>query len=155
MFRDIRSRTAAGTINPFRFIQSGVTAPLANGDTILLALQCTGAGVPILGVAAEWTDNMMGTAWQVALVAQGYPCATVGERLRVYGMGENTILCVGSGAIVEPDDLLVSDASGNAIPLRIASASSGAYWIGARAIEPGFAGDPIQVEVFTVPYTKP
>ena len=155
-----QSRTAAGTINPFRFVISGavaaasVTNPAAN-QGILLALQATGGTAPIIGIGAEWTNAIMGTQWQVNFVPQGFPAAAVNDKIRVYEDGENTILMVGSGYIVEPDDLLVSDASGNGIPLRHATASSGFYWVGARALEYGFPGDPIAVQVYTRPYTKP
>lgn len=152
-----KSRTAAGTINPFVFVQSGAVSAsaVANSDGILLALQCTGTGVPILGIGAEWTNAMMGTEWQTNFSPQGYPAATVGQKIRVYEDGEDTVMTVGSGYIVEPDDLLISDASGNAVPLRLATAASGTHWVGARAIEYGFAGDPIRVSVYTRPYTKP
>ena len=151
-----QSRTAAGTINPFRFVQSGVTSPLADGSTVLLALQCTGAGVPIIGIASEWTDNIMGTQWQTTLIPQGYPAAAIGDKVGVYlDSSMDTLLMVGSGFIVEPDDLLISDASGNAKPFNPKSASSGINWVGARAIEGGFAGDVIRVQVYTRAVTIP
>jgi hypothetical protein len=48
---------------------------------------------------------------------------------------------------VVPDTLLTSDASGNAIPANVATAST--QWIGARSIEAGVAGDVIRVSVYT------
>lgn len=148
------SRIAAGTINPFRFIQSGATAsplpsPCTNNE--LLALQCSGPGVEIIGIGAEWTNAMMGTAVQTQLVPQGFPAATSGQPIRVYEDGEDTIVMVGSGYTVMPDNLLVSDASGNAIPIVLTSTSA-VQWIGARAIEPGVAGDVIRCTVYTRPY---
>lgn len=138
-----KSRIAGGTINPFVFIQG-------NPGVELGALQCTGAGVPIIGIGAEWTNAMMGQQYQTTLIPQGFPAATTGQGIRVYEDGEDTIIMVGSGYTVMPDSLLVSDASGNAIPISLAA--SGNQWIGARAIEAGVAGQPIRVSVFTRPY---
>lgn len=148
-----KSRVAAGTINPFRFIQSGATGPIPSPATNneLLALQCSGPGVEIIGVAAEWTNAMMGTLVQTNLVPQGYPAAVAGQGIRVYEDGEDAIIMVGSGYTVQPDNLLVSDASGNAIPIVLTSTSA-VQWIGARAIEGGVAGDPIRCTVYTRPY---
>lgn len=157
MPQQTNSRTAAGTINPFKFIQTGAMVaddstsnpPFVGGE--LTALQCTGAGVEILGIGAEWTSAMMGTPAQVAYNPQGYPAATKGMPIRVYGDGEETIISVGSGYTVAPDTLLVSDASGNAIPLNPTDTSQ-VQWIGARAIEGGLPGEPIRVTVVLRPY---
>jgi hypothetical protein len=151
------SRTAVGTINPARFVMSGAAQAslVAGSNGILLAAQCSGPGVPIIGIGHESTTAMMGTQAQIDFVLQGYPAATVGKPLRVYEDGESTLLVVGSGQIVEPDDYLISDASGNAVPLRYASVAAGIHWVGARAIEYGFAGDPIFVQVYTRAVTKP
>lgn len=135
------SRIAGGTINPFTFIQG-------NPGVELGALQCSGPGVEILGIAAEWTNAMMG---QALAPAQGFPAATIGQAVLVYGDGEETIIAVGSGYTVEPDNLLVSDASGNAIPIVLTSTSA-LQWIGARAIEAGVAGNPIRVTVVNRPF---
>lgn len=143
------SRVAAGTINPFSFIQTGNMLTV-NGSNELLALQCTGPGVEILGIAAIWTDNLMGTQQQLNFAPQGYPAAVSGEGLMVWGDGNETIVMVGSGYTVEPDNLLGSDASGNAIPISATNTSKTA-WIGARAIEGGVAGDPIRVTVVLRP----
>lgn len=142
------SKIAYGTINPMRFVQD---APgIING-----ALQATGSSVPIIGIAAEWVDNMMGTRWQTTFVPQGYPAAASGEPLRLYNQSDmDTMIIVGSGQTVLPGMLLYSDASGNAVPV-LGSTSSGLYWIGARAIEGGLAGDPIRCECVLFPYTKP
>jgi hypothetical protein len=136
-----KSRVAGGTINPFVFIQG-------NPGVELGALQCTGAGVEIIGIGAEWTNSMMGANQQTTLVPQGFPAATVGQDIKIYEDGEDTIIMVGSGYTVMPDNLLVSDASGNAIPLTVGTNNS---WIGARAIEGGVAGSPIRVSVYTRP----
>ena len=150
-FNNSLTRTAAGTINPFTFIQSGAMAtnpPNAEAGE-LLALQCTGAaGAEIIGIGAEWTNAMMGTAVQTGLVPQGFPAATAGQSIRVYEDGENAIIMVGSGVNVVADQLLTSDASGNAIP-STNTASSHTQWIGARAIESGTAGQVIRVQVYT------
>lgn len=140
------SKKAYGTINPMRFVQD---APgIVNG-----ALQCSGAGVPIIGIAVEATTNIMGTAWQPA---QGYPAAASGDNLRIYGEnGPETMLVVGSGQIIVPNQLLTSDASGNGVGLNIATASSGVHWVGAKAIEGGEGGNPIRVIPLMFPYTKP
>lgn len=138
-----KSRIAAGTINPFRFI-------IGQPNVELGALQCTGTGSPIIGIAAEWTNAMMGANNQTSLVPQGFPAALTGQAVRVYEDGEDTIIMVGSGQTVSPDNLLVSDASGNAVPINLAG--SGVQWIGARAIEGGTAGDPIRCSVYTRPY---
>lgn len=137
------SRIAGGTINPFTFIigQPGVE---------LGALQCTGGASPIIGIGAEWTNAMMGQNFQTLLVPQGFPAALATQPIRVYEDGEDTIIMVGSGYTVMPDNLLVSDASGNAIPINLAA--SGNQWIGAQAIEAGYAGVPIRVKVRTLPY---
>lgn len=134
------SRIAYGTINPFTFIQD---APgIAFG-----ALQCTGAGVPIIGVAAEWTNNMMGTSWQTAFTPQGYPAAASGNPIRVYEQFDmNAMVVVGSGQTCEPNQMLGSDASGYGKPLL---PGSGANWVGARALEGGPAGTLIRVQVLT------
>ena len=66
------------------------------------------------------------------------------EPLAVHGDGEQCLLVVGSGYTVMPDNDLVSDASGNGIPLSLTTSSQ---YIGARAIEGGVAGDPIRVTV--------
>lgn len=133
------SRIAGGTINPFTFIQG-------QPGVMLGALQCTGGGVPIIGVGAEWTSAMMGQAIQTTLIPQGFPAAASGQSIRVYEDGENTVMMVGSGFTVMPDDLLKSDASGNAIPV---STAAGIQYVGARAIEAGVAGDVIRVQVYT------
>lgn len=136
------SRIAYGTINPFTFV-------IGMPGTELGALQCTGGGVPIIGVAPEWTNNMMGTAWQTQLIPQGYPAAASGQSIRVYEDGENALLMIGSGFTVEPDNLLVSDASGCGKPV---ASAAGQQFVGARAIEPGVAGDIIRVQVYTRQY---
>jgi len=144
------SRIAYGTINPMRFVQD---APgIVNG-----ALQCSGPDVPIVGIMVEATNAMMGTAVQTNLVPQGYPAAASGQGCRIYGEnGPETMVIVGSGVTVVPNQLLVSDASGNAVGLDIASASAGVKWIGARAIEGGDAGNPIRCQPFSYrSYTKP
>lgn len=143
------SRIAYGTINPMRFV---IDAPGIQGG----ALQATGQATPIIGICQEWVNNMMGTIWQTTAVPQGWPAVASGQALRLYNQTSmDTMLIVGSGQTVVPNQLLYSDASGNGVPLVIASASSGVYWIGARAIEGGVAGDPIRVEVILFPYTKP
>ena len=139
----LTSRVAGGTIGPFKFIQG-------QPGVMLGALQCTGAGVEIIGVGPEWTNAMMGQSYQTSLVPQGFPAATTGQRVRVYGDGEEALLQVGSGYTIMPDTILVSDASGNGIPF---STTAGTSWIGARAIEAGVAGDVIRVIVKTqAPY---
>lgn len=150
------SRIAAGTINPWTFVQTGAmvasdstTNPAFQGGE-LTALQCTGGGVEILGVAAEWTNAMMGTPTQVSLVPAGYPAATKGQAIRIYGDGEEALLMVGSGYNVVCDQLLASDASGNGIPISATNTSKTA-WVGARAIESGNAGDVIRVTVKCCP----
>lgn len=137
------SRIAYGTINPMRFVQD---APGIQGGV----LQCSGPGVPIVGICAEWLSNMPGTAWQTAFVPQNYPAAASGQPIRLYGVVDmNTMVVVGSGQTVLPNQLLVSDASGNAAPISLASSSL--QWIGARAIEGGVAGNPIRCETYLVP----
>lgn len=133
-----KSRVAGGTINPFSFIigQPGVE---------LGALQCTGSG-EIIGIGAEFTMAMMG---QALGPAQGFPAAYIGDGIKVYEDGEDTIIMVGSGQVVQPDNLLVSDGSGNAKPCTLSG--GGLQWVGARAIEGGVAGDPIRVSVYTRP----
>jgi hypothetical protein len=139
-----KSRIAGGTINPFSFI-------IGNPGVELGCMQATGAtsasnaGAEIIGIAAEWTDQIMGTQQQLSFVPAGYPAATTGQALRVYEEGEDTILMVGSGFTVEPDNLLTSDASGNGIPITLTA--SGPQWVGARAIEAGLPGQPIRVSV--------
>lgn len=140
------SRIAGGTINPFTFI-------IGNPGVILGALQATGEGLPIIGIGAEFTNAMMGQAAQTAYVPQGFPAAISGQAIKVYEDGEDTIIMVGSGQTVQPDNLLTSDASGNAKPASITDA--GLRWVGARAIEGGTAGDPIRVKVYTRPLTVP
>ncbi len=146
------SRIAAGTINPFTFIQTGAMVSsipnAANGE--LTALQCTGGGVEILGIAPEWTNAMMGTPVQTSLVPQGYPAAVAGQGIRCYGDGEEALLMVGSGYNVVQDQLLMSDASGNGIPISATNTSKLA-WVGARSIEAGQAGDVIRVTVVLRP----
>lgn len=143
MAANSKSRIAYGTINPFTFIQG-------KPGVMLGALQCSGPGVEIIGIGAEWTNAMMGQAYQTSLIPQGFPAATTGQAIKVYEDAEDTIIMVGSGYTVMPDNLLVSDASGNAVPINLAA--SGNQWIGARAIEAGVAGDPIRVSVYTRPY---
>lgn len=134
------SRIAYGTINPFTFVQDAPGIPLG-------ALQCTGGGVPIIGVAAEWVNNMMGTSWQTAFTPQGYPAAASGNPIRIYGpFDSNAMVVVGSGQTCEPNQMLGSDASGYAKPLTV---GSGANWVGALAIEGGPAGTLIRCSVYT------
>lgn len=144
------SRIAAGTINPFTFLQSGATNPQNNSGQ-LTALQCSGPGVPIIGIAPEWTNNMMGTQAQQSFAPGGWPAATAGQAIRVYGDGEEALLMVGSGYTVEFDNYLVSDASGNGVPINLTSTSA-EQWIGAQALEAGVAGDVIRVLVYLRPY---
>lgn len=134
------SRIAGGTINPMRFVQGEPGVELG-------ALQCSGSGVSIVGISDQCTNNMPGTIWTPA---QGWPLATAGQAFRVHGDGEQCLLVVGSGYTVMPDNLLTSDASGNGIPLSLASAPAN---VGARAIEAGVAGDPIRVTVVLRPAT--
>ncbi len=143
------SKLAYGTVNPMRFVQD---APgIVNG-----ALQCSGPGVPIIGISHESISNMPGTAWQVAYVPQNYPTAASGQFFRLYEEnGPETMVIVGSGVTVVPGQLLTSDASGNAVGLNLATASAGVHWVGARAIEGGDAGNPIRCQVKMFPYTKP
>lgn len=134
------SRIAYGTINPFTFIQDAPGVSFG-------ALQCTGGGVPIVGVAAEWTNNMMGTSWQTAFTPQGYPAAASGNPIRVYEQFDmNAMVVVGSGQTVLPNQMLFSDASGYAAPCLV---GSGAKWVGARALEGGVAGTLIRCQVIT------
>lgn len=141
------SRMAYGTINPMRFVMD---AP----GIILGALQCTANG-QIIGVANIDVDNMPGTRWQTAFVPQMYPCAASGEPVRLYEENDwDTMVVVASGHTVLPNQFLYSDASGNAVPLNTATASNGIYWVGAKSIEGGVAGDPIRVKVQTFPFTK-
>jgi hypothetical protein len=135
------SAIAAGTINPMRFLQA---APGLQGQV----LQCTGAGVEIIGVAPQWTNNLPGTPWAPA---QGYPVANAGQQLEVIGDGRQTLLIVGSGQTVLPGMDLGSDASGNALPITLGST---AVDIGARSEEGGVAGDPIRVNVTLRPRTR-
>lgn len=138
------SRIAGGTIYPFSFIQRFVgTVPAGPNPAELLCLQCSGSGVEIIGIAQEWTNQPWGLAGQTA--GNQLPAATVGQSLRVYGDGEETILMVGSGFNVVEDDLLTSDASGYGIPANVATASTN--WIGARALENANAGTPCRVTV--------
>lgn len=133
-----QSRIAMGTINPFTFVQDAPGVPFG-------ALQCTGSGVPIIGVAVEWTNNMMGTSWQTAFTPQGYPAAASGQPIGVYEQGgPGAMVVVGSGQTCLPNQMLSSDASGYAKPLAV---GSGANWVGARALEGGVAGTLIRVEV--------
>jgi hypothetical protein len=133
------SRIAYGTINPFTFIQDAPGIPFG-------ALQATGGGVPIVGVAAEWVNNMMGTSWQTAFSPQGYPAAASGNPIRVYEQFDmNAMVVVGSGQTVLPNQLLVSDASGYAKPVTMSG--GGQQWIGARALEGGVAGTLIRCQV--------
>ena len=134
-----KSRVAGNTINPFSFIigQPGVE---------LGALQCTGSG-EIIGIGAEFTMAMMG---QALGPVQGFPAAYAGQGIKVYEDGEDTVIMVGSGQTVSPDNLLVSDGSGNAAPLNLAGVGNKFY--GARAIEGGAAGDVIRVSVYTGSY---
>lgn len=144
------SKIAYGTINPMRFVQD---APgIING-----ALQCTGAGVPIIGIAYEGTTAMYGTQVQTSLVPQGYPAAASGNPFRLYEENDpDTMVIVGSGYTVLPNEFLTSDASGNAVPLSLSGMAAGTVaWVGARAIEGGDAGNPIRVQTRTFPYTKP
>jgi len=141
------SRIAYGTVNPMRFVQD---APGIQGG----ALQCSGAGVPIIGIAHESIASMPGTPWQTQFVPQNYPAAASGQPFRLYGVVDmNTMVIVGSGQTVLPNQLLVSDASGNAAPLNLGTA--GLKWIGARAIEGGVEGNPIRCEVYLTPITVP
>lgn len=141
------SVVAYGTINPMRFVQDAIG--IVNG-----ALQCSGPGVPIMGIAVEALNNMPGTAWQPA---QNYPAAASGQGMRVYGEnGPETMVIVGSGVSVVPGQLLVSDSSGNAVGLNLATAAAGVHWVGGRAIEGGTAGSPIRVQPFSYrSFTQP
>lgn len=149
MPQQTNSRVAGGTIYPFSFIQRFVGTIPTNlpaglpSPPELLCLQASGAGEEILGISQEWTNAPYGLPGQTA--GQCLPAATVGQQLMVYGDGSETIIMVGSGYNVVTDDLLTSDASGNAIPANVATSS--AQWIGARALEGGFAGSPIRVTV--------
>lgn len=139
----MNSRIAGGTIQPFSFVQrfvGSVPAAILNSPPELLCLQCSGTGVEILGISQEWTNAPLGLAGQTTV-----PAANAGERLMIYGDGAETIIMVGSGYNVMEDDDLTSDASGNAIPANVATSSTN--WIGARALERGFAGSPIRVTV--------
>jgi hypothetical protein len=136
------SRIAYGTINPNRFVQDAPGIPFG-------VLQCSGAGVPIVGIAAEWLDNMPGTRWQTAFVPQNYPNAASGEPVRLYETVDmNAMIVVGSGQTIMPNMLLISDASGNAKP--VVMSGGGSQWVGARALEGGLAGDPIRVQVYCI-----
>lgn len=135
------SRIAGGTINPFSFI-------MGNPGVELGALQCSGGTAEILGISAVYTNAMPG---QTGAPAQGSPAATIGQAVQVWGDGEETIVMVGSGYTVSPDQLLISDASGNAIPL-VATSTAAEQWIGARSIEGGTPGNPIRCTVNLRPY---
>lgn len=142
------SRIAYGSINPMRFVmdQPGV---------MLGALQCTANG-QIIGIAQIGVSNMPGTAWQQQGMPQMWPAAASGQAFQLFESNDiDTMVVVGSGFTVLPNQFLYSDASGNAQPLNTATAASGLYWIGAKSIEGGVAGDPIRVQVMTFPFTKP
>jgi len=138
-----------GTINPMRFVQA---APgIING-----VLQATGSSVPLLGIAWESVTAMMGTYAQTTFTPQGYPAAASGDKLRLYEQeGMETMVIVGSGVTIVPNQFLTSDGSGNAVGVNPLTIAAGAYWIGGEAIEGGVAGDPIRVAVRRFCYTKP
>lgn len=144
------SMMAYGTINAMRFVQDAVP-PIVNG-----CLQCSGPGVPIVGIAVESVLAMMGTQTQVLYNPQGYAAAASGVPIRIYGQtGPETLVIVGSGQSVLPGQLLTSDASGNAVGLNLATASANTvFWIGGRAIEGGDAGNPIRVQPKFFPYSS-
>lgn len=144
MGQNSKSRIAGGTINPFTFI-------IGNPGVELGALQCAGSG-EIIGIGAEFTNAMMGQSLQTSYLPQGFPAAYITQPIKVYEDGEDTIIMVGSGQTVLPDNLLISDASGNAAPLNVTGSRTSVVWIGARAIEGGEAGTPIRVSVYTRPF---
>lgn len=135
------SAIAGGTINPMRFVQA---TPGIQGSV----LQCSGPGVEIVGIADQYTNNMMGTLFTPA---QGWPIATTGQALRVHPDGDQCLLVVGSGNTVLPGMDLGSDASGNGIPVTMGST---AVDVGARSVEGGVSGDPIRVIVQLRPRTR-
>jgi hypothetical protein len=137
------SRIAYGTINPMRFVQQ---APGIIGG----ALQASGPTVPTLGIAWE---SVTGPQGAFGTPAQGYPAAASGQGFRMYGpVDMNTMVIVGSGYTVMPGNELVSDASGNAVPLDLTTTT--VHWVGARAFEGGVEGNPIRVEIVQYPYVK-
>ena len=136
------SRIAGGNINICTFLISNPTAPL------LGCLQATGGNAPLLGIAQEFTNQMAGTLGTTPALAAiaGQPVAV--RTNQDIGL-QDVLLCIGSGYTVEPDNLLISDASGNGIPLNITSSRTTAQWIGAIAIEAGLPGQYIRVTPVT------
>jgi hypothetical protein len=137
------SRIAYGTINPMRFCMP------APGE-IFGVVQATGPGTPVVGIAMESVNGPMGA---YGTPAQGYPAAASGGAIMLYEPYDmQTMVIVGSGQTVLPNTLLVSDASGNAKALDLASTT--AQWVGAMAVEPGVEGNPIRVIPLMFPYVK-
>ena len=135
-----KSKIAGGNINICTFVQTDPAAPM-NG-----CIQCTGGNVPILGIAQEFTNQMAGTQGVTPALAasKGQPIAIRDNAPGDIGM-QDVLLCVGSGYTVEPDNYLVSDASGNGIPLSITSSRTTAQYVGAIAVEAGTPGSYIRV----------
>ncbi len=134
------SRTAGGTINIASFVMNQPGVELG-------ALQCSAGGIPV-GIAQEGPHGMpgaFGPAGASTLVA-----AQAGQPFRVYCNGEPALLTLGISGC-NPDDFLVSDASGNALPVVLTNSSS-AQWVGARAVEGGVAGSIIRAVVNIFPY---
>lgn len=142
------SRMAYGDVNPMRFV-------MAAPGQFLGALQAT-ANAQVIGISQIGVNNMPGTPWQTQFVPQMYPAAASGQGFQLYEEDDwDTMVVVGSGFTVLPNQWLISDASGNARPINTATVGSGLYWVGAQSIEPGVAGDPIRVKVTTFPLTIP
>lgn len=126
------SQIAGGDINPARFVKLSTAADF----TVLEA------------DANEQTYGISVDAAQAAPISGASTlAASAGKSLRVYGLGEECTLELGSGGATRGDNLK-SDADGKGV--GAATTGTTVQWIGAQALESGLEGEKIKVRVVLV-----
>ena len=129
------SLIAGGDVRPARFVKLSTAADF----TVLEA------------DANERTYGISIDAYQDAPIpsnTNGY-AASAGQSLRMYGIGDECTLTLGSGGATRGDKLK-SDADGKGV----AAATTGAtmQWVGAEALESGLEGEKIKVRISQYPH---
>lgn len=135
------SRVGSGTVQPSTFV-SFMTGTASTGDVVAgyRVQQTVATGTPIIGISQEGTryaptDEQINASAGGATGAAGY----TGDQIKVYALGDICMLSIGS--TVTPQQLLMTNASGQGVP------ATGSANIGAQAIEGGTSGDLIRVMV--------
>lgn len=128
------SQIAGGDINPARFVKLSTAADF----TVLEA----DSNERPYGISVD-------AAQAAPISGASTLAASAGKSLRVYGIGEECTLTLGSGGATR-GGMLVSDADGKGV--AAASTGTTVQWVGAEALESGLENEKIKVRVCLFPF---